>query len=178
MDKKKLTSVLSAVGAFAVALVMFLISNHNIKTARKMHDQLSAGVTEITRLTSELAEAGQQGGKPQMLTYVREHKPQAVAAANKIRAVCDYYEKLRVPSALRSKLSAIRASIPGMRVFLDSFEGIFKEVMLESELKSAVFTANLSAESPSVKSFILSEQAFISEMEHLDWQRKGGLVWL
>ena len=179
MDKKKLISILSGICPIVIALAMFFISHHHIDTARKMHERLTAGITEMTRLTSGISEAGRKGGKPQMLAYVRDNKPKAAEAANTVREVCDYYEKLKVPSALKDKHSAVREAIPQMRYFVNLFEGMFKEVMLESEFEAAVSAAAAGAESLAENDgFILSEQAFFSEMERIERQRKSGLVWL
>lgn len=174
---KKLVSVITTAGAFVLGFVMFMISKGHVDKALKMHDRLASGFSEMYALLLELKDAGVQGGKPQMLTFARENKSRAAEAANKMREVCDYYEKVRVPSALKSKLSAVRTSIPEMRRFIDSFEGVFKGVMLESELKDAVATlareTQLLAETGG---FIKAESSFISEMKRLRSRRR--FIWL
>lgn len=177
MERKKLISILTGVGAVALGLIMFLISQSHINKALKMHDRLALGFSEMYTLLSELKDAGEQGGKPQMLSFVRENKSRAAEAANKMREACDYYEKVRVPSALKSKLSAVRTSIPEMRRFIDSFEGMFKEVMLESELKDAVTAlARDTKQLAETGGFITAEASFVSELKRLKSRRR--FFWL
>lgn len=175
MNKKKLISILTTVGSLVLALVLVLVSHHNIKTAENNNTVLAESFTEMGKLLTGIIEAG---GSPQMLEYVRVNKPRAVKVVNDLRGVCDYFEKVTVPGSLKAELAEVRAGIPEMRNFLDKFESMFGDVMLESEFK-----ANVGAAADAVSgfsdndSFIMAEQRFMKKLERLR-SRKGGLMWL
>lgn len=179
MERKKLISILTSVGAVALGLILFLISQSHINKALKKHERLASGFSEMYTLLSELKEAGEQGGKPQMLSFVRENKSRAAEAANKMREACDYYEKVRVPSALKSKLSAVREGIPEMRRFLDSFEGMFKGTLIESEFNASVALMGQNAKQLAESGgFVKAEADFIIELKRLKSRTRRRLIWL
>ena len=117
---------------------------------------------------------------PKTLTCVRENKERAVKAVDNLRGVCDYFEKVKVPGKLKVKLTAVRAEIPDMRLFLDKYENMFGDVMLESEFKGYVREMSEAATSmlENEGGFIIAEQEFMRELKRLDDNRKGGLMWL
>lgn len=175
---KKLVSVLTTIGAFALGFIMFMISKGHVDKAMKMHERLGSGFSEMSALLNELVDAGNRGGMPQMLSFARENQTRALEATNKVREVCDYFEKVKVPSSLKSKLSAVREGIPEMRRFIDSFEGIFKGVMLESEFKAAVAVMGQNAERlAETGGFVKAEASFILELNRLRSGRKR-FIWL
>lgn len=176
MTKKKLISIATTALAVIMGIVMVLVTWHNIKTANSNNRILEESLAEMGRLLDGILTAD---SKPKMLAFVRENKPRAVKAANDLRAVCDYFEKITVPNSLKDELAEVRAGIPGMRDYLDKFEAIFGEVMLESELKASVHAA---AEAAQVlddeDGFLLAEQRFINEMRRLSRRRRGRLIWI
>lgn len=112
-----------------------------------------------------------------MLSYAISSKPRATEAANKLRGACDYFEKVRVPGALKDELAAVRAAVPEMRSFADSFEAMFGGVMLESEFMSAVEQMGLRAERLIARDgFAYAEASFMKELNRLDSSK--GFVWL
>lgn len=175
MKKKTLVPILSAVGTFLAAFVLFMISRGNIKKAENNNELLAVNFTELCKVLEDIAGAG---GRPQMLASVRENKSRAVNAVNNLRSVCDYFEKVKVPGKLKSELADIRAGIPAMQRFLDKYENMFQDVMLESEFKSYVNEMTIAVSAlEDDNSFILAEQRFMRKMKLLD-NRKGGLIWL
>ena len=125
MSKKKRNSIISVVVSIALGLTMFMLTDSHVKKAEKMHVQLAAGIMEMSAMISDLADAKNRGGAPEMLAYSRQNKARATAAADKIRQTCDYFEKVRVTGSLKDELRAVRAAIPEMRGFADSFEAMF-----------------------------------------------------
>lgn len=177
MSKKKLTSILSSVVAIALGVAMAMISNGHVKKAKSVHEQLAAGIREMSVMINDLAAAKNSGGAPEMLAYARQNKARATAAADKIRQSCDYFQKVRVPSALKDELKAVRAAIPEMRSFADSFEAIFGGVMTESEFNSAVMAMGTRAERLLASDgFAQAESNFIKELNRLKSRRR--FVWL
>lgn len=177
--KKKLISVLSTVLVFVAAFVLFMISNSNINKAQKQNDIFADNFTELARIVNEMTAANRDGGMPKTLAYVRENKERAVRAVENLRGVCDYFEKLNVPEALKDELAAVRAGIPDMRRFLDKYENMFHGVMLESEFKAYVSEMSRSVEALEKEgSFVIAEQEFMRELNRLKSRRKGGLMWL
>lgn len=177
MSKKKLTSIISTVVAIALGLTAFLLTDGHIKKTKSVHDEMVAGFSEMRTLLSELMDAGRSGGMPEMLSYARSSKPRATEAANKLRAACDYFEKLRVPSSLKDELKAVRAGIPEMRSFADAFDAMFGGVMLESEFESAVADMATRAERlVAADGFAQAEADFIKELNRLNSRKH--FVWL
>lgn len=179
MSKKKLTSIISTVVAVALGLAMFLLTDGHIKKTKSVHEQMAAGFSEMRTLLSELMDAGTAGGMPAMLSYARSNKPRATEATNKLRAACDYFEKLRVPSSLKDELKAVRAGIPEMRSFADSFDAMFGGVMLESEFESAVADMGTRAERlVAADGFAQAEANFIKELNRLTSRSRSRFIWL
>lgn len=175
---KTLRNIISAVVTLLIPLVLVLISHHNITTAKSHDKALYEGFSEISRITSDIIEANRSGGMPQTLNYVRENKSRAVEAVEKMRSVCDYFEKVTVPGKLKDELAAVRAAIPDMRCFLDSYENMFHEVMLESEFMSYVHEMSQSAAALDDNGgFFYAESAFMKKLGRLR-DRRHGLLWL
>lgn len=175
MKKRTLISTLSVVGAFLTAFVLFMISRGNIKKAEENNELLAVNFVELGLILDDIASAG---GRPQMLASVLENKPRAVKAVNNLREVCDYFETVKVPGKLKTELIEVRAAIPGFRRFLDKYENMFQDVMLESEFVAYVNEMSDSVEAiAGDNSFIMAEQRFMKKMQRLD-DRKGGLMWL
>ena len=169
---KKLLSIISTAAAIVLALVMILLSEHNIKTARNNDELLDSGMDEIFALTDGMSESGNM---PHTLEYLRQNRERAQKAINDIRSVCDYYEKVTVPNKLRNQLTKVRAGIPAMRRFLDSYEKFFNST-LESEFReNAIIAADLV--DGMRESFYIAEKEFITQMNELR-HRKQGLLWL
>lgn len=161
-----------------LAFVLVMISFGNIKKAEKQNDILADNFTELLRIADEIVDANRTGGMPKTLTYVRENKDRAVKAVENLRGVCDYFEKVTVPGKLKGKLEKVRAGIPDMRRFLDRYENMFHDVMLESEFKG--YVSEMSEAASSLKedgNFIIAEQEFMRELKRLKGGR-GGLMWL
>lgn len=177
MSKKTRNSIISALISIALGLTMFFLHEGHMKKARETHSRLAAGISEMGTMMNELVDAANRGGAPEMLSYARNNKPRAAEAANKLRGACDYFEKVRVPGALKDELAAVRAGIPEMRSFADSFEAMFGGVMLESEFVSAAEQMGLRAERlVASDGFAYAEAKFMKELNRLDSQR--GFVWL
>lgn len=161
-----------------LAFVLVMISFGNIKKAEKQNDILADNFTELLRIADEIVDANRTGGMPKTLTYVRENKDRAVKAVENLRGVCDYFEKVTVPGKLKGKLEKVRAGIPDMRRFLDRYENMFHDVMLESEFKG--YVSEMSESASALKedgNFIIAEQEFMRELKRLKGGR-GGLMWL
>lgn len=175
MKKKTIIPILSVIVSFLTAFVLFMISRGNIKKAEENNELLAVNFTELGAVLEDIAGAG---GRPQMLASVSKNKPRAVKAVNNLREVCDYFETVKVPGRLKTELAEVRAAIPGFRRFLDRFENMFQDVMLERE-----FAAYVSELGDTVEvltgddSFIMAEQRFMKKMQRLE-DRKGGLMWL
>ncbi|MDE6726584.1 MAG: hypothetical protein K2J80_01435, partial [Oscillospiraceae bacterium] len=144
----------------------------------KQNDILANSFTELMRIVDEIIDAKNTGGMPKALAFVRDNKARASEAVKNLRGVCDYFEKVKVPGKLKGELAAVRAGIPDMRRFLDKYENMFREVMLESE-----FLGYVREMSESVSflegdgNFIIAEQEFMRKLKRLK-SRKGGLMWL
>lgn len=176
---KKLVSVITTVGAFALGFIMFMISKGHVDKAMKMHEQLVSGFSEMSLLLSELMDAGTSGGTPKMMSFARWNQARAAEAVNKMREVCDYFEKVKVPSALKSKLSAVREGIPEMRRFLDSFEGMFKGTLIESEFNASVALMGQNAKQLAESGgFVKAEADFIIELKRLKSRTRRRFIWL
>lgn len=177
MDKK-LKSVISIAAAVLLAIIPVVISQHNISKAEKQNDILAENFTELVRIAGEIADTYRANGMPKTLTFVRENKGRAVKAVENLRGVCDYFEKVKVPRKLKDELAKVRAGIPDMRNFLDKYENMFQDVMLESEFKAYVSEMSKSVSALQESgSFIIAEQEFMRAMKRLRG-RKGGLMWL
>lgn len=173
MKKRTLISTLSSVGAILIAFVLFMVSHGNIKKAEENNELLAVNFTELGRVLEDIT-----GGRPQMLASVRENKTRAVNAVNNLRKVCDYFEKVKVPGNLKTELAEVRASIPGFRRFLDKFENMFQDVMLESEFRSYVNElSDVVGTLTDENGFLLAEQRFMRKLKQLG-DRRGGLMWL
>lgn len=156
-----------------IAFVLFMVSHGNIKKAEENNELLAVNFTELGRVLEDIA-----GGRPQMLASVRENKTRAVNAVNNLRKVCDYFEKVKVPGNLKTELAEVRASIPGFRRFLDKFENMFQDVMLESEFRSYVNElSDVVGTLTDENGFLLAEQRFMRKLKQLG-DRRGGLMWL
>lgn len=175
---KKLISILSGIGSVVLAFVLFMISHSNIKKAEKQNDILAENFTELTRIANEIVEANRAGGMPKTLMCVRENKDRAVKAVENLRGVCDYFEKVKVPNKLKDELAKVRAGIPDMRNFLDKYENMFQDVMLESEFKTYVFEMSDSVSALGESgSFIIAEQELMRELNRLrERGGRGGLM--
>lgn len=177
MSGKKLTSILSTVVALALTLGTILLTSSHVKKAESMHEQMAAGVSEMSVMLRELVEAKEQGGTSRMLSYARQNKPRATEAANKLRKACDYFQKVHVPSSLKDELKAVKAGIPEMRSFADSFEAMFGGVMTESEFESAAVEMGRYAERLAASDgFAVAEAKFMAELHRLN--SNGGFIWL
>ncbi len=165
MTKKKLVSIVTTAVAIIIGIAMVLVSHNNIKTAEKNNSLLADNFTELLKITEEILDAKKTGGAPRMLNYVRENKTRAVNAVNNVRSVCDYFEKVKVPKSLKNELAEVREGIPAMRTFLDKYENMFHEVMLESEFMSYVGEMSGSAESSA--GFVAAEQKFMRKLKSL-----------
>lgn len=177
MSKKTRNSIISALVSIALGLTMFFIHDGHMKKARETHSRLAAGISEMSTMMSELVDAANRGGAPEMLSYARNNKPRAAEAANKIRKSCDYFEKVRVPGALKDELKAVRAAIPEMRSFADSFEAMFGGAMIESEFMSAAEQMAIRAERlVASDGFAQAEAKFMVELNRLNSKRR--FVWL
>lgn len=156
-----------------IAFVLFMVSHGNIKKAEENNELLAVNFTELGRVLEDIT-----GGRPQMLASVRENKTRAVNAVNNLRKVCDYFEKVKVPGNLKTELAEVRASIPGFRRFLDKFENMFQDVMLESEFRSYVNElSDVVGTLTDENGFLLAEQRFMRKLKQLG-DRRGGLMWL
>ena len=176
--KKKAITIISSAAPFVMALVLILISSGNINKATKQNEILADNFTELVRIVDEITTAFRDGGMPKTLEFVRDNKERAAKAVEELRGVCDYFEKITVPGALKDKLEAVRAGIPAMRDFLDKYENMFHAVMLEREFKEYVSEMSASvSELENEGSFIIAEQAFMRELNRLN-SRKKGLMWL
>lgn len=177
MSNKTRNSIISALVSIALGLTMFFIHNGHMKKVRAAHSQLAAGISEMSTMLTELLDARNSGGAPEMLSYARNNKPRATEAADKIRKTCDYFQKVRVPGALKDELAAVKAGIPEMRSFADSFEAMFGGVMIESEFVSAAELMGQRAERlVASDGFAYAEANFMQELYRLDKRR--GFVWL
>lgn len=177
MSKKKLGSLLSGVAALALGFIIAMISHSHVEKAKKMHDQIVSGVSEMSAMLKDLVAANEHGGAPQMLSYARQNKPRATEAANKIRKACDYFQKVHVPSSLKDELKAVRAAIPEMRSFADSFEAMFGGVMTESEFESAALEMGRRAERlVASDGFAQAEANFMKELNRL--KSRKHFIWL
>lgn len=175
---KMIRNVISAAGALLIPLVLVLISYNNIKTAKSHDKTLYESFSEISRIASGIIEANRSGGMPETLNYVRENKSRASEAVDKMRSVCDYFDKVTVPKALRDELDAVRGAVPDMRRFLDSYENMFHEVMLESEFMGYVHEMSESVSAlENEDSFFRAEAAFMKKLDRLR-DRRRGLLWL
>lgn len=175
MKKSAVFSILSAVVSLITAFTLFMISRGNIKKAEENNELLAVSFTETARILGDIAGAG---GRPQMLLSVSENKSRAVKAVNELRSVCDYFEKVKVPGVLKTELAQVRASIPGFRRFLDKYENMFQDVMLESEFKAYVnelsdTTGTLTDEN----GFLMAEQRFMRKLKQLD-EGRDVFLWL
>lgn len=177
MSRKRAISIISTVAAFALAFAAVMITNGHVKKAGKMHEQLAAGIREMSALVNELKDARNQGGAPQMLLYARNNKERAVEAADKIRRACDYFRKVRVPSGLKDEIKKVRETVPEMRSFADTFEGVFGEVMTEKEFESALINVARRAEQLSEPGgFAYAEAEFIKKLNRLKSRKR--FIWL
>lgn len=168
---------MSSVIALALGFAMAMISHSHVEKARKMHEQIVAGVSEMSAMIKELKSASEQGGAPQMLSYARQNKPRAKEAADKLRGACDYFQKVHVPSGLKDELKAVRAAIPEMRSFADSFEAMFGGVMTESEFESAAMEVARRAEKLTASDgFAQAEANFMRELNRLKSRKR--FLWL
>lgn len=175
MKKKTIIPILSVICSFLTAFVLFMISRGNIKKAEKYNELLAVNFAELAVVLEDIAGAG---GRPQMLASVLENKPRAVKAVNNLREVCDYFEKVKVPGNLKTELIEVRAAIPGFRRFLDKYENMFQDVMLESEFIAYVNDMGDSVEAiTDDNGFIMAEQRFMKKMKRLKDSRRG-LMWL
>lgn len=180
MTKMKLVSIIASSMGLVLWLVTALVSQYNIKTAEKQNDIFAENFTEMLRIVDEITDTYKASGMPKALSFVRENKNRAVKAVNGVRSVCDYFETVTVPGALKDELEKVRATLPEMRRFLDKYENMFHEVMLESEFKAYVreMTESLSAFEEN-GGFIIAEQDFMRELEWLkDRNRRKKLLWL
>ncbi len=174
---KTLRNIISVAGTFLIPLVLVLISHHNIKTAESNNKALMEGFYEIVSITDGILDA-HDSGMPQTLNYVRENKSRASEAVKKMRSVCDYFDKVTVPGKLKDELAAVRAAIPDMRRFLDKYENMFHDVMLESEFLGYVHEMSESVSALEDEgSFFYAESAFMKKLQRLE-RRRGGLLWL
>lgn len=177
MSKKTRNSIISALVSIVLGLTMFLLHEGHMKKAREAHSRLAAGISEMNTMMNELLDAAKRGGTPEMLSYARNNKPRATEAANKMRKSCDYFEKVRVPGSLKDELAAVRAGIPEMRSFADSFEAMFGGVMIESEFMSAAEQMAIRAERlVASDGFAVAEAKFMTELNRLNSKR--GFLWL
>lgn len=175
MKKSAVFSILSVVVSAIVAVTLFMISHGNIKKAEENNELLAVNFTEIFRVLKDIANAG---GRPQMLASVAENKPTAVKAVNELRSVCDYFENVKVPGALKTELTEVRAAIPVFRRFLDKFENMFQDVMLESEFKAYVHESSVAAETLADENgFLMAEQRFMRKLKRLD-EGRDPFLWL
>lgn len=175
MKKKTIIPMLSVICSFLMAFVLFMISRGNIKKAEENNELLAVNFVELGLILDDIASAG---GRPQMLASVRENKPRAVKVVNNLREVCDYFETVKVPGKLKTELIEVRAAIPGFRRFLDKYENMFQDVMLESEFVAYVNEMGDSVEAiAGDNSFIMAEQRFMKKMKRLKDSRRG-LMWL
>lgn len=176
--KKKLITVISTVAPLVIALVLVMISFGNINKAEKQNEIFAENFTELLRIVDEITETHSKNGMPKTLAYVRENKERAVKAVENLRGVCDYFERVTVPGALKDELEDVRVCIPAMRSFLDKYENMFHGVMLESEFKGYVHEMSASAKVLEESgNFIFAEQEFMRKLDRLK-SRKGGLTWL
>lgn len=178
---KKTVSILSTVGAIVLGLVLFLISQGNIKKAEKQNEIFADNFTELMKITEEIVDSYRAGGMPKALAFVRDNKERAANAVANLRGVCDYFEKVNVPKKLKAKLENVRAGIPDMRMFLDKYENMFRGVMLESEFKG--YVSEMSNAASALKedgNFIIAEQEFIRELSRLrrESSRYNRFMWL
>lgn len=177
MSRKRQASILSSVIAIALTLGMLFLTESHVKKARSMHELIVSGVSEMSAMLKELVAANEQGGAPQMLSYARQNKPRATEAADKLRKACDYFQKVRVPSSLKDELRTVKAGIPEMRSFADSFEAMFGGVMTESEFESAAKEMGRRAERlVASDGFAMAEAKFMQELNRLKSKRR--FVWL
>lgn len=177
MRNKRFVSILSSVVSLVLGFTLFMIHKGHVDKAMKMHEQLASSMREMNAMLSELISAGTEGGMPQMLSAARSNQTRAAEAAKKMREVCDYFEKVKVPSSLKSELSAVRKGIPEMRRFIDSFEGLFGSVMIESEFMNAVEALGKNTEQlVETDGFARAEASFISELERIRYRK--GFIWL
>lgn len=180
MTKKKSISIATTAVAVIMGIAMALISHNNIKKAENMNTLFAENLTELLKIADEIVEAN-KGGRPNVLNCVRENKPRAVEAVNNLRTVCDYFEKVNVPKSLKDELVAVRTGIPAMRNFLDKYENMFHEVMLESEFLSYVHEMSVSVSAlQDDGSFIYAEQSFMRKLKNLQQRssRYNRFIWL
>lgn len=180
MTKKKLISIASTAVAIIIGITMALVSHNNIKKAENMNSLFAESLTELVKISNEIV-AANKGGRPNVLNFVRENKSRAVKAVNDLRTVCDYFEKVKVPKSLKDELAAVRKGIPAMRTFLDKYENMFHEVMLESEFLSYVHEMSVSVSAlQDDGSFIYAEQDFMRKLKRLrqNSSRYNRFVWL
>ncbi len=170
-----LAVVLPLVTAVIIPLCLVLISNGNINKAKKQNDIFDENFTELAVITNEITAEYRANGMPAVLNLVRENKKRAETAVNALRGVCDYFENVKVPTVLKDKRDKVVSAAPAMRNFLDRYENMFHEVMLETEFKA--FVSEMSSTADSIEDFILYEQEFMREVERLN-HRRGGLIWL
>lgn len=167
MTKKKLISIGVTAVSVIVAIAMVFVSHNNIKKAEDMNTLFAENLAELGSIASEIV-AANKSGKPNLLNFVRETKPRAEEAVSSLRKVCDYFEKVNVPKSLKDELVSVRAGIPAMRRFLDKYENMFHEVMLESEFMSYVHEMTVAvSELEDEGSFIYAEQRFMRKLQQL-----------
>lgn len=177
MRNKRSVSILSSVVAVVLGFTVFMIHKGHVDKAVKMHEQLASSMREMNAMLSELITAGTEGGVPRMLSTARSNKTRATEAANKMREVCDYFEKVSVPSSLKDELAAVRKGIPEMRRFIDSFEGLFGTALIESEFMNAVEALGQNTEHlVETDGFARAEASFISELKRIRYRK--GFIWL
>ncbi len=180
MTKKKLISIASTVLAVIMGVTMALVSHNNIKKAENMNTLFAENLTELLKIADEIVDAN-KSGRPNVLNFVRENKSRAVEAVNNLRTVCDYFEKVNVPKSLKDELVAVRTGIPAMRTFLDKYENMFHDVMLESEFLSYVHEMSVSVTAlQDDGSFIYAEQNFMRKLKSLRQRssRYNRFMWL
>lgn len=62
-ERKKLTSILSTVVALALTLGPILLTSSHVKKAESMHEQIVAGVSEMSVMLKDLVAENNRGGE-------------------------------------------------------------------------------------------------------------------
>lgn len=176
--RKEFKTVISSIVSLIIAIVLFFgVSQHNIKKAERQNEIFAEGLSDMLRITEEMAQACRES-RSKMMVYIVENKDSAKAAIEKVRGVCRYFENVKVPKALKTELEKVQGCIPDMRRFLDKYEEIFDMTSID-DLKRRIneMTDTLDALGRD-GGFILAEQEFMRELEHQRLYSRKVFIWL
>ena len=172
MNKKIISIIVTSV-AIVITVIVTIVTSHNTKTAKKFDKLYNSAISEIFVMVDGLDKCTTT---QKMLGYVMQNKDRAKNAIDDIRSVCDYFEKVHVPSRLKSELAAIKNSLSDMRKFVDSIESVFTATLISDMQEKCLVTADYVDKA---KEFAEAEKSFFDKLDRLrNRGKKFSFVWL